>query len=218
MKKSLNEIHTIISLGKLSKSEVLTIMVNLRVFLEENSGKDDYPIIKLYCNWIVHSKINASYDAFKILEMLTDSLILHDNGSESGKWINDAIIEGLGLHKLQLELLEFNKKHPCGFEFVSDFENWKSFASILVYSLIDRPITFPEKLTNKKYKRIYNDIETKSLAIGSLVYAVVYLEFIKYEDRIYWEIKTLMTIKKGVKIVGPLSIITQEMVDIYNNI
>ena len=84
-----------------SKNDILRIMTAFRQIIEHQGIQSKYPYLNLYANWVVHPKIDKSITAFRILELLTDAMIAHNENPTKGTWINDAVIEGLSLHKLK---------------------------------------------------------------------------------------------------------------------
>ncbi|MFH1798008.1 MAG: hypothetical protein ABH844_01505 [Candidatus Omnitrophota bacterium] len=216
MKQSLLEIEKTYNSDQLTKSDLVNSMINFRLSIEERKYQSKHKILNLYCNWILHNEISGSATAFRILEELTDSMIVHNDGQSSGKWINDAIIEGVKLHRLQAEILDFAKEFNINLKIFKSLEFWKSFGGILLSTLVQRPLKFPKNLPNPKMKKIYNSIVQKTTDSGYLVNGVIALSFVSRESKIHWKIGTLDPKNEHVVIIGPMAVITQEMVDSSN--
>lgn len=212
MDNLLYEIEESFKSNKFIKSDIVNIMINFRLFLEKNKIQLQYKYLNLYCNWVVHNEISQSQTAFNILELLTDSMINHNSGKDNFKWINDAIIEGLGFHNVQSEIIEIGKRFSADFKIIENNIFWRRFGATLLKILIDRPIIFPKNIINRKTKNIYDSICKKAKASGSLVNGVISIKLVEYDKKICWSIETLETKNTTINIIGPMAIITKEMI------
>ncbi len=212
MDKLLYEIEGSFKSNKFIKSDIVNIMINFRLFLEKNKIQSQYKYLNLYCNWVVHNEISQSQIAFNILDLLTDSMIAHNSGNENFKWINDCIIEGLGFHNVQSEIIEIGERFSADFKIIENNMFWKIFGATLLNILMDRPIVFPENITNRRTKNIYESICKKAKESGSLVNGVISIKFVEYDKKICWSIETLETKNRNINIIGPMSIITKEII------
>lgn len=209
MSKHENQLKGLLLRTNWAENDILRIITSLRHIIENQELQYKYKYLNLYCNWVLHPEISKSTTAFEILELLTDSIIAHNKNPLEGKWLNDAIIEGLSLHKLLEDIINLCKE----LHFVNvleDFGNWKKFASMLICELIDKPIKFPKVISNKTIANIYNSIQTKDSDN-----AVLGISFIIENDKICWRIDTKITIEKNITFIGPMAIINQEMIINY---
>lgn len=212
MKDLVSELENIFT-KKLDTSTLVHAMSNFRLILEKERLQSEFPTLNLYCNWILHDSISASLTAFRILEDLTDSMISH-NSDTGTKWISDAVVEGLRLHRLQIEILKLADQYGIGIEMIREYFYWKAFVRILLGKLKGRPLLFPEN-PKKKVKTIYERIVTKAYFSGHECNGVISVWFTELVGKYHWSIKTLATRSGNVKIVGVMHVITQEMVDNY---
>jgi len=215
MKLTLDELQDIFTSDRLTKSDLVNAMVNFRLVIENENLQGTYQILNLYCNWTVHNQISASKVAFRILEEITNSMIAHDENSSESQWINDAVIEGMSLHKLQLEILDFSNRFGINLSIFSKKGFWIAFGKMLLTRLIDRPLAFPDNINNRDIKKIYDSIVQKANASGALINGVVAISFLKFGNHIHWKMTTLGTKDPTIDIVGPMFIITQDQVDAY---
>jgi hypothetical protein len=196
-----------------TENDILRIVTSLRHIIEEQKFQGKYKYLYFYCNWVLHPEISKSSTAFEILELLTDSMIAHNKNPLKGKWINDAIIEGLSIHKLQIDIINLCKEiHVVNV--LEDFNNWKKFALMLFCELIDKPIRFPNVINNKIIKDFYDSIQKKAKNIDD---AVLGISFTIDNNRIFWRIYTKTSIEKNLRVIGPMAIINQEMIDKYKS-
>ncbi|MCL5772962.1 MAG: hypothetical protein M1536_01085 [Firmicutes bacterium] len=213
------EIQETLQKSTWSKESITYIMAQCRLLIEENNLQEKYKFLNLYCNWTLHTEISGSKTAYRILEYLTDSLISHNQDPINSKWINDAIIEGLSLHKLLEDLInvgqEYNITSSSKF---SDLNIWKPFTKTLVDILAERPLNFPTLITNSS-KSTYDSIIKKAEDSGNKeANAVIGIQFIRDENlgQQCWEIRTIGSVQKKVRIVGPIAFINQIMIDNLN--
>jgi hypothetical protein len=97
-----------------------------------------------------------------------------------------------------------------------DLNEWRPFAKTLIDLLAQSPLKFPEPITASA-KPIYDSIIAKAEASGDKEgNAVVSIKFVYHEQKPYWNIETLSSRAKDIKIIGPIAFITQEIIDKAN--
>lgn len=203
----LDKITEVLSHNNWSKNDILRLMIAFRHIIEERNIQAKYPYLNLYANWVVHTEISKSITAFKILELLTDAMIKHNENPNEGIWINDAVIEGLSLRLLKANIKDLCHELSIKSELLNERDNWKKFVQFLVsYELREKPIKFPKKLTDKA-KDIFDSIQNKANKTASKNNAVLGVSFLEYNGVLYWKIDTEETIEKDVKVIGPIGIL-----------
>ena len=61
--------------GGISLDEVVSISLKLRQLLEQKRKyQNDYPIVNLYCNWVVHTRLRHSSTIYKFLLEVSKSI------------------------------------------------------------------------------------------------------------------------------------------------
>lgn len=185
-------------------ADLESLMLNIRLVLEAEDLKEKYKILNLYCNWCMHSSIEESITAYRILENITQSIISNNQDPENSKWIHDAIIEGLKFHQLQYEILDFIDHFNLDIKMFSEDGFWKGFGAILIHNLIERPIRLNNKTNKKKLKEILERIITMSEEKNQLQFAVFSLEFIYINLQQFFRILTGIAPDKQTEILGEL--------------
>ena len=71
------ELSRLLTQARLSKSDCVSLMTHIRVVLEQHPQKRDYPTLGLYCDWLLHHKIDRSIECYGMLEELTRILVLN---------------------------------------------------------------------------------------------------------------------------------------------
>jgi len=214
--KNKYEIDEIFRKTKYSNSDITHLMTQLRLLMEHDKLQEKYNYLNLYCNWTLHNHVSGSKTAYRILEYLTDSFISFNRDPINSKWINDTVIEGLSLHKLleNIQKIGLEYKIPSIRKF-KDFNNWIVFATKLVDVLSERPLRFPDSMNNTA-KLIYESIIKKTEDSGNKdLNAVIGIQFVyssKFPNTQFWEIITPETIRKQIKLIGPIAFINQDMI------
>ncbi len=194
--------------------EVSFIMTQFRILLEEENLKEQYKFLNLYCNWTLHTEITKSFIGYEILLSISDSIIRHNKKPNHGKWISDAIIEGISLHKVLSEILEIGQQYSI--PNINKFNNiiiWTTFATTLVELIFERPVKFPSPQT-KHSKKAFETMREQSQKAKDPTAIITELRFYGIQEmqhKYCFEIQC----ESGFSIHGNFSFITQEMVDHY---
>lgn len=213
----IKEIDQTLRKSAFAKTDITYVMTQFRLLIEDNNLQEKYKFLNLYCNWTLHSKISESKTAYRILELITDSLISHNKDPQNSKWLNDAIIEGLSLHKLLEDIIDIGQEYDITeTSKFADLNSWKIFAKILVDVLVERPLNFPSPITNSA-KPIYDSVMKKAEDSGHKdENAVIGIQFV-YPDEFptvrNYQLFTLSSKAKNIKIIGPIAFINQDLID-----
>lgn len=207
MNDCIKNIADLLSNTNWSKNDILRIMTAFRQIIEKKGFQSKYPYLNLYANWAVHTEISRSITAFRILELLTDAMIIHNTNPASQPWINDAVIKGLSLHKFKKDIEDLCDELGIDRNILSQRENWKKFVQFLVtYELQSKPVKFPQKMKGKT-KKIFDSIQNKASKTPSKNNAILGVSFLDYNGTLCWKIDTEETIRKGVTLIGPIGIL-----------
>jgi hypothetical protein len=55
-----------------TEAAVVYLLVELRKLMEHDKSKSQFPVLNFYCNWVVHTKLDASPIADKIIRLFDD--------------------------------------------------------------------------------------------------------------------------------------------------
>lgn len=179
-KDKIKELWTTLNLS--SSSEITYLFVNLRVFLEEKNFKSEFYTLNLYCNWLVHSKLDSS--SCNLIEELKNKIKEH---FETKNDFNYVISEILGLKNLKNDLCLILSR--CN---ITDHEvniNWSQLFSTFLKELIHKPLEC-KRLKSKSEKEYPYDF-----------YGV---KLVEYESMICWELLSSKLDEFNSRIVGPL--------------
>lgn len=218
-----------------SKSDVFYIMGQFRLIIEDNNLQEKYNYLNLYCNWTLHTEISGSATAYGILKEISDELNNQAINPENSKWLNDAVIEGLSLHKLLKDIINIGKEYNIrGIDKFNKIQVWKLFAKKLINILSQKPLKFPDSLKSKlisksiilcveknktKEQKAENIIvQINDKIINSEIkygYCIFSIQLICDENTYSYQMECigLTENSKSFMVEGELAFITQEMID-----
>ena len=120
--------------------EAVYLMVELRKLLDREHGRDQFPKIRFYCDWTVHTSKDRNLAAIQdIMEKLEKSF---SNGSPHST--QDASSFFL-LSELREEMSDLFSRHGLRANLYQDDKRWTHFVDVLIQVLADQPITTPFK-------------------------------------------------------------------------
>jgi len=190
----------LLAFNPLHTSHVKAMMTYVREMLENQSQSQQYPILNLYCNWLVHPEITKSAAAFDILRELTRAICdCNQRGKEAGDvWRH--IINAIGIPALRQQLIAFfaaNSISDSGFE-IDD--RWCGFANLMFQKLKDKRIY----VVKKEQSQLIADLAT---SMGYPDWAIESLSITAQGDGLYWDISCPAIKAKNLKLIGPLGLI-----------
>ncbi len=214
---NLSELEKLINKSLLKKSDIVHMMVLIRILMEEHKLQNKYSHLNLYCNWVVHPKLSKSLVCLQVLENLTKILVKFTSLPQDYKFkhgsfgddLHAEVNEGLGIQMLRDDIINFFAQFHLPSDGFRNPKVWKDFSLLLISNLFERPLEFPEaeEIANHKgVKKIHDSIHR--IANGNPKYAVSRFSFL-YRDKvpkpnikfdIYWCIET----DAKVSIQGPL--------------
>lgn len=178
-------------------NDVLRILTELRCYHEQNTSGIQYPYTKVYADWCLHPLQDRSVSAHKILVDITKSISDHIKDPDDGLWINDRIIENLGLHHLREEIIGVYETQGVNLSLFNDPLKWEKFIVLLLEGiLIERPIIY----TPKKHKKID---EYQTNISKSHKYPITKVYFVLVDGKICWMVESTSLNRK---LTGPIGI------------
>ena len=136
-------------------TEVIEVMRWVRLILENEQLGTTYPPLKLYCDWALHTEIDRSRLAIKMLEQMNAALTNDVNQHD----YNVAVSRMLSLSTLRAEMVVLFTSHKIPTYLVNSFTNWSFFLGELLNDLCERPIRLPQKPKGKLKREVDQAIE-----------------------------------------------------------
>jgi len=142
--------------------EVVYILAEIRKLLEQTDEENNFMVLKFYCSWVLHAKMNSP----RLLKEIEKEKEKRDEKM-------DAVMEEIvTLSKFREELKQFLSKQDLENEFKKD-EYWNKFKNKLIKVISEcplvpndsynGPITEIRYRTNLEYKNINYRIEITSV-------------------------------------------------------
>lgn len=211
MKTALTEITRLLSGDALTKSDVINLMSQLRLLLEVQAVKKQFPRLAMYCDWTLHPQLSRSVTAFQVMESIADVLIAHPDAPGSPGFF-DAMTEALGLGALRSECIDASRHFGIPDNFCADPKVWTEFATVLVGILLQRPLAFPpESNRSKGVNEVFRRIEQKWTSAFRHTRGVQRVAFVlgtgEHEGVVLWELHLIpgaTCIPKSAILRGPL--------------
>jgi len=127
----------------LEQSEVTELMSLIRVFLENTHTKYEYPMLSLYCDWMVHDSLDRNLFGWTILERIDSALTPPSPSINISEHI-DGILTPFGLIQVREELKLLLKKHDLTCDLVNSYSRWMKVTNVFFHKFAERPLAFPE--------------------------------------------------------------------------
>jgi hypothetical protein len=115
--------------------EAVYLMVELRKLIHQEHRREEFAIIRFYCDWTVHSsKERNQVDIKVIMEKLNKSL------SKGNPYPKEDIFNFLTLPELRKEMVVLFERHSLRAKLYQDENHWTHFVNVLIQVLADQPI------------------------------------------------------------------------------
>ena len=122
----------------MEECEVVYLMVEMRKLMDDQGPARQYPVVRLFCDWTVHTIIDRNRGAEPFLREF-------DKAAESVKAENgipSAFLEFLSLANLRSELGAFLDSNLLPTKVVRDQDEWDRFLGLYSSVITDCPITY----------------------------------------------------------------------------
>jgi len=144
---------------KLSDNDAITTMVFTRELLEATSAKDRFSVLNLYCNWTVHTELEGSRVAYRLLSNVADILLSTDDPVERSQLIS----EELSSARLRQQFIDLYSENEILTLIFESAAGWVMFGMHFFKSILGKPLTFPKDAANHPGAgAIYNEMLEKA--------------------------------------------------------
>ena len=183
---------------KLSDNDAIATMVFTRELLEATLTKDRFTVINLFCNWTVHTELEGSTPAYRLLARVTDIFLKTDDPDTRAHLIS----EHFSSAQLRQEFIGLYSENEVPTLIFESAAGWVMFAGHLFKAILDKPLTFPPNpATHARAGAIYTEmIETAGLRLSEVALTLrLRTGYRGKPTRIYW----LVDCADGSQIEGP---------------
>jgi hypothetical protein len=158
--------------------DVSHLLIFMRLILEKEDLKKNYPNISFFSNWYLHPKLDTNPFAKSRLNQISqlmeskfsqvDEKLIFDNDDD----FYIQMCEIIGINDLRTEILNFCNEFSVSNNF-KDSEYSNSFLRLYLTGICDRPLIFQKKPSELRYNVLIEGFK-----------------FIEVENKIYFEIIT----------------------------
>ena len=117
-----------------SERQVVYILVEIGKLLEHDDAKQMYPTILFYRNWVVHTKLDQSAVADRLVRLFDDYV------TSNNKTASETLKGLVSPQTLRAELRKFLKQHRLKFSCCEDGVLWKRFVKYLAGIVDEVPL------------------------------------------------------------------------------
>ena len=166
-KEVLGKIKSSIQKKSLNESDVDHLMTLIRKQLEHMSESDrtQYALLKFFCNWSKHIKIDRSSVANKIILKLNKTLFKVKDSKDTNEIISK-VSNVISFIKLQNQLKKFLEKFDLPNNLVADFDKWREFVNNLIKIIVNSPLVLPDTKKSKAIKPFKKDAVVTQLQLA----------------------------------------------------
>ena len=190
---------------KFSDNDAIATMVFTRELLEVGSAKDRFAVLNLFCNWTVHTELEGSTTAYRLLAKITEIVLETDDPEARARLIS----QELSSAKLRQEFIELHSENHISTLIFRSAAGWVMFGGHLFKAILDKPLAFPPNPeTHPRAGPIYREMVAKAKAMSSKAAMALRLQT-GYGDnptRIHW----LVDLADGSQTVGPYKNLEQD--------
>jgi hypothetical protein len=123
--------------NSVSQSDIIRMFVVVRELMESRKRFLEFPTLKFYCDWVVHSQLDRS-QAKSMLATL--STILRNNWSNDPSIILMEVSNVLSVGKLHQEVHNLFRSEGLYTILLDDTRLWNQCLFWLIHDLLDKPV------------------------------------------------------------------------------
>lgn len=140
-----------------TEAAVVYFLVEVRKLMEHDNSKGTYPVLNFYCNWVVHTKLDASPIAERIIRLMDDMNAYIVSKSNAPVSVDD-LVALLDQSALQKELGAFLNHAGLPSSVCDSQASWNTFQRLLGSVIQDAPL-----YVRKDKKQLTRFVESVSL-------------------------------------------------------
>ena len=120
--------------------QVVYILSRVRKILEIKNQNEKYKLLKFYCNWTLHSKLDRKSTTVLLKNLFEQDIDCKKVGKENARLLISKHSDFFKLSNLRQELGGFIKDNDLQFDWIT--KNWSPFIKILLEIIKECPIIF----------------------------------------------------------------------------
>jgi len=120
---------------------IIYLLVEIRKLLERENNSN-FPLVKFYCDWTVHTKRDRNFGIIKEIVDKIDSCFSVESHYPSR---DDEIFDFLKMTELRKEFKQLFRNYQLPTNIFEEDSNWSCFVDTLTSVLSDQPILNPKE-------------------------------------------------------------------------
>lgn len=141
--------------GALTQDDVNSILLRIRQLFEiDRNLQNQYPLLNLFCNWVVHTKLQDSKTIYRFLVDISKSIssAIHlANGEDAREATNQFISHAgnlLRIPQLRRDIRELLQQQGIETYLTDKKEWWDAFITLLLREIAEKPLEFPPEVVD----------------------------------------------------------------------
>lgn len=173
------KIDSILS-SSMTESDVCYLMVLIRKFIENLPAREGkkFATLEFYCNWSVHTKIDRSLQALKLLSK-GNSVIYKLRRVPNNNLIIKEITKIVTLMILKEEIKKFFKEFDINDNLTEHNDKWVNFVKCFIEIILGVPLSIPRGKTRKEFRPHLEKIYSKPMKKGVWIIAMAIVKLDK---------------------------------------
>lgn len=139
----------------LTQDDVISIFLRIRQLFEmEKNLQNQYPLLNLFCNWVVHTKLKDSNTIYRFLVGVSKSIssAIHlQNGEDAREATNQFISHAgdlLRIPQLRRDIRKLFQQQGIETYLTDKKEWWDGFIALLLREIAEKPLEFPAEVVD----------------------------------------------------------------------
>lgn len=116
----------------------------VRQVIEEHGEKALYSLLHMYCDWMMHPKIDRSKKADSILAWIDEAILVQQS------WSSEGVRQAMGKDSLKNDFTAFLAAHSLPDRLVTDSDLWREFLRLALADLCEKPLHISDKARKPK--------------------------------------------------------------------
>jgi hypothetical protein len=198
--------------GGLSQDDVNSILLRIRQLFEiDRRAKNQFPLLNLFCNWVVHTSLRDSVTIYRFLVDISKSIssAIHLSNGEDARERTTQFIHHAGnllqIPRLRSEIREILQQQGIVIYLTDRKEWWDAFVTLLLREISEKPLEFPAEVVDgtkesKKASKFFSEL--KALPHIYDWDKVIRLVVFEKEGKYHIRLESLGRVQYVVKLLG----------------
>lgn len=130
-----------------NECQVIYVLSRIRKILENNKQKNKFRFLNLYCNWVLHNKLDHKNTTVLLADLFGKDIDNKKGGRENARILISNHSDFFNLSSLRRELDGFLRDNHLSSEMLN--RNWEQFSKLLLEIIKESPIIFESNILHQ---------------------------------------------------------------------